>query len=68
MGIVPTPTGGGYWIPDERGNTFALGDAAAIATVAGLPEGDHVVAAAVRPQGDGTWVVSVPPRPQAPRG
>ncbi len=57
VGIIATPTGGGYWVAAADGGVFAFGDA----PFQGRPEGplnQPVVGMAATPSGQGYWLVA----------
>ncbi len=58
VGIVPTPSGHGYWMVGSDGGVFAFGDAGFVGSLPGL--GVHVsniVGIVPTPSGHGYWMV-----------
>jgi hypothetical protein len=55
VGLVPTPTGQGYWLVASDGGIFAFGDAPFHGTVAGKGVSD-IVAVGTSKAGSGYWL------------
>lgn len=57
-GIIPTATGGGYWVVAQDGGVFSFGDAKFFGSMGGQPLAAPVVGAAAHPSGNGYWLVA----------
>lgn len=57
IGLLPTPTGRGYWLAAADGGVFAFGDATFLGSAVARPTGSApIVAIAGTPTGGGYWL------------
>ena len=58
VGMVPTPTGGGYWMVGGDGGVFSSGDAGFYGSTGNITLNKPVVGMAATPDGKGYWFVA----------
>jgi len=58
VGMVPTPTGGGYWMVGGDGGVFSSGDAGFFGSTGNITLNKPVVGMAATPDGKGYWFVA----------
>ncbi len=56
VGLVPTPSGAGYWLVGRDGGVFTFGDARYFGSTGGLPLAAPIVGMAALPDGSGYWL------------
>jgi hypothetical protein len=58
VGMVPTPSGLGYWMVASDGGVFAFGDARFFGGMGGKPLNQPITSIAATPSGQGYWLVA----------
>jgi len=59
--MAATPSGTGYWLVASDGGIFNFGDAPFLGSMGGQPIADPIAAIVATPDGQGLWLLPVPP-------
>lgn len=58
VGVMPTPSGNGYWIAAADGGVFAYGDAVFHGSMGGKPLNAEITGCAAHPTEQGYWLIA----------